>query len=488
MNFQGLDQALLIAYGIALVVLSMSSLWKRRADGADQKQDETDALAGSEEGKATNKASDYLLGGRRLSLPAFVATLVSTWYGGILGIGEYGYQYGISQWLLFGIPFYVFTALFAVFLAGKIQGARALSLPEAMQSTYGTTASRLSAVLIAILVSPAPYILMIGLLAQHVFGFDGSILWTSLAVAGFSFVYVSMTGFRAVVRTDMLQMILMYVGFGVILVMAWRMWGSPVEVWQAVPEGHRDLTGGLSIQMILVWFFIALWTFVDPSFHQRSAAAATPQVARRGMFIAIGFWALFDLLTAFTGLYAFTILGPGLEEPILAFPMLADQVLGTGWLGLFYLACLATIMSTLDSLLFLSGQTLGRDFLAPILDRTSGSTHDIAWTRLGMALSALLGVALLMWFPSVVNLWYVIGSVCVPGLLIPVLGLYIPFFSMKRPWVLASLLGGTGGSLSWLLLGILADQTEGVSFLGLEPFYPGLAVAIALFLLGRKST
>ncbi|HBD42514.1 MAG TPA: hypothetical protein DC011_02275 [Bacteroidetes bacterium] len=105
-----------------------------------------------------------------------------------------------------------------------------------------------------------------------------------------------------------------------------------------------------------------------------------------------------------------------------------------------------------------------------------------------MALSALLGVALLMWFPSVVNLWYVIGSVCVPGLLIPVLGLYIPFFSMKRPWVLASLLGGTGGSLSWLLLGILADQTEGVSFLGLEPFYPGLAVAIALFLLGRKST
>ena len=479
MKLQGLDLILLIAYVIALVGLSLSSVWKGNLGTRN------------EEKRKGNQTTEYLLGGRRLSLPAFVATLVSTWYGGILGIGEYGYQFGISQWLLFGIPFYVFTALFAVFLAGKIQGAPALSIPEAMQSTYGTTASRLSAVLISILVSPAPYILMIGLLAQHVFGFDGSMFWTSLAVAGFSFVYVSMTGFRAVVRTDMLQMILMYVGFGVILFMAWRTWGSPIDVWQAVPAGHRDLTGGLSFQMILVWFFIALWTFVDPSFHQRSAAAATPQIARRGMFVAIGFWAVFDLLTAFTGLYAFTILGPGLEEPILAFPLLADEVLGTGWIGLFYLACLATIMSTLDSLLFLSGQTLGRDFLAPVMDRkgrlNKGSPkHDIAWTRLGMGLSAILGVALLMWFPSVVNLWYVIGSVCVPGLLIPVLGLYIPFFSMNRPWVLASLIGGTTGSLTWLLLGVVADQSEGVSYLGLEPFYPGLAVALLVFMVGRR--
>lgn len=103
-----------------------------------------------------------------------------------------------------------------------------------------------------------------------------------------------------------------------------------------------------------------------------------------------------------------------------------------------------------------------------------------------MGLSAILGVALLMWFPSVVNLWYVIGSVCVPGLLIPVLGLYIPFFSMNRPWVLASLIGGTTGSFTWLLLGVVADQSEGVSFLGLEPFYPGLAVALLVFMVGRR--
>ena len=31
--------------------------------------------------------ADYLLAGRALTLPAFVGTLVASWYGGILGVG-----------------------------------------------------------------------------------------------------------------------------------------------------------------------------------------------------------------------------------------------------------------------------------------------------------------------------------------------------------------------------------------------------------------
>ena len=49
-------------------------------------------------------AAEYLVMGRTLALPAFVATLVSTWYGGVLGVGEYSYRYGISNWLVFGLP------------------------------------------------------------------------------------------------------------------------------------------------------------------------------------------------------------------------------------------------------------------------------------------------------------------------------------------------------------------------------------------------
>ncbi|MCB0314961.1 MAG: sodium:solute symporter family protein, partial [Calditrichaeota bacterium] len=56
---------------------------------------------------------DFIVGGRRLTLPAFIATLVTTWYGGILGVGEFTYLYGISNWVVFGLPYYVFAILFA---------------------------------------------------------------------------------------------------------------------------------------------------------------------------------------------------------------------------------------------------------------------------------------------------------------------------------------------------------------------------------------
>ena len=47
---------------------------------------------------------NFLLAGRRLSLPAFTATLVSTWYGGILGVGEFTYRYGLLNWVTQALP------------------------------------------------------------------------------------------------------------------------------------------------------------------------------------------------------------------------------------------------------------------------------------------------------------------------------------------------------------------------------------------------
>ena len=67
--------------------------------------------------KEKTEADEYLLAGRSLTLPVFVATLVSTWYGGILGVGEYSYQYGISNWVVFGVPYYFFAPFSLCFIA-----------------------------------------------------------------------------------------------------------------------------------------------------------------------------------------------------------------------------------------------------------------------------------------------------------------------------------------------------------------------------------
>lgn len=459
LNFTIWDWSLILSYFGLLVFLS----WKK--DWEDQDEE------------------SFLLSGRKMTLPAFVATLVSTWYGGILGVGEYSYQFGISQWLLFGFPFYIFSALFAWLLAGKIRLNKALTLPEAVGSFYGERAGRWSAIPIFILVSPAPYILMLGLIFQYLTGGSGNFLWYASAVALFSVAYVTFGGFSAVVRTDMLQIALMFGGFILLLFFAGAEFGSLSKLWNEMPADYQDLTGGQDWQYILVWFFIALWTFVDPSFHQRAAAAESPETAKKGIFISILLWSIFDFMTMFSGIYGWAILGPDLAEPVMVYPYLANEILPIGLKGLFFVALLATIMSTLDSYLFLSGQTLGRDLLAKIFPNTSNNRL----TRISVLAAAVLGILLIIIYPSVIDIWYVLGSVMIPGILIPVLGVYLKLFSLKKEWVIPTMLLSIGVSLAWLIIGTMVNsEAYSYTFLGIEPFYPGLFTSIVCWMVGRR--
>ena len=67
--------------------------------------------------KGIKNVADYFVAGRRLTLPLFVATLVSTWYGGLFGVGELSYNYGIVNWLTQGFFWYLSYLFFALFLA-----------------------------------------------------------------------------------------------------------------------------------------------------------------------------------------------------------------------------------------------------------------------------------------------------------------------------------------------------------------------------------
>ena len=119
-----------------------------------------------------NETEDFLLAGRTLTLPMFVATLVSTWYGGILGVGEFSYRYGISNWVVFGAPYYVFALLFALLLAKRIRATNHLTIPDKLEASYDRRTALLGGVLTFFLITPAAYVLMVGILIQLVFGLD----------------------------------------------------------------------------------------------------------------------------------------------------------------------------------------------------------------------------------------------------------------------------------------------------------------------------
>ncbi|MEA1882829.1 MAG: sodium:solute symporter family protein [Candidatus Marinimicrobia bacterium] len=425
---------------------------------------------------------EYLLAGRKLSLPGFVVTLVATWYGGILGIGENTYSYGIQTWFIFGFPYYIFAFLFAFFIAGKINRLKTISLPDQFHQRYGKTAGIISALYILALASPAPYILSIGILLQFTLGLSFGL--SLLIATGLSLSYTWMGGFKAVVRTDMFQFGFMFLGFVLLLIFSMKSGGSFSEMTHSLPESHLDITGGASIQYTLVWFFIALWTFVDPGFYQRCAAARSPEIAKKGIIISIGFWFIFDMLTLSTGLYAKALLNSG--DPLFAYPMLGALVLPPLAYGIFITGLLATIMSTIDSLGLISAITFGRDILWRIKSPTTKDQQlwdnaSTGFVRKGLGVTAFIALGLAFSVPSVVKLWYGLGSILVPGLVLP----FLLSFKNDRPrsGMVMMMVCPVLVAILWMVLGKLFGGYP----LGFEPFYPGILTSGLIYLTRAKN-
>jgi len=425
-------------------------------------------------GRADGDAVDYLLAGRRLTLPAFVATLVTTWYGGILGVGEYAYRFGISTWLVFGVPYYVAALLFGVVLASRLRATEALSIPDLLRTAYGRPAAVTGAVGVLTLMVPVAYVLMLAVLLEQLTGWGR--LPTAALAAGFSALYLARTGFRAVVRTDLLQMALMYGGFLVLLPAALAHAGGFGEMWRSLPQASRSWDGGLGWQTVLVWYLIALQTVVEPTFYQRVFAARDRRTARRGVLISVALWTVFDALTTFTGLAARVAL-PELDDPLAAYPVLAETVLPPALAALFVVALFAIVMSTLDSTLFVAAATVGHDLAA----RPAPAEVERRRTRLGLVGSAVAAAAAATLVDSAVTVWHHVGTIVTSALLLPVLSVHLPPRWRYRPAAaVAAMVAAAAIAVAWLVAG-----RDGAYPLGIEPMFPALAAAAALWVLGR---
>ncbi len=419
-------------------------------------------------GRRLPGAEDYILAGRSLALPAFVATLVTSFYGGTLGIGESSFTHGLSNWLIQGVPYYVFAALYACFLAPRIRREPGLTLPDHLERVYGVPTAVLAAVLVFILASPADEILMLSLLTRWVTG------WTmplcAIVVTALSIAFLFKGGLRAGVWSAGLEFLIMFGGFFLILPFAFAHAGGIDFLSLHLPASHLTPTGERSAAYLLSWFFIAVWTFVDPGFHQRVCAAKDASTARRGIAVAIAFWALFDFMTTTAGLYARALL-PDLGEPLAAYPALASLLLPPAVRGLFLAGVASSTLAALSANSFLSAISLAKDAAGRLL-RPQAAAQE-RWIRWGLLASSALAVAGALAIPSVVRLWFVVGSVMIPGLLVVTVSSYFDGLRISAPFAFCCALAGwLFSAAAWAL----AFPT---------PFYPGLAASLGVWALGR---
>ena len=406
---------------------------------------------------------DYLYCSRRITLPSFVATLVTTWYGGILEIGRFTYENGIVTWIIFGLFYYIAAILYVYLLVPKLRFNNVSSIPDYFGKHYGEKSKLISAFIIVFISSPAPYILILSTIISHIYNisFHYSVFLSTIT----SIVYIHFGGYRSIIRTDRLQFVFMFTGFVVMLYYLINTYGGIQFLLDNVPKKNLSITGNLPIGYILSWLLIAFITLIDPSIFQRTYSANSTRVVKKGILISVIFWIIFDFLTITTGLYASAIIDVSSINPYL---YLSDNILPPFARNIFYISIISIVMSTIDSFSFVSAFTIGKDIF---------KKKSLKNVQIGLFITAILSIIIIYNFKKVIDMWYIFGSIAASSLLIPfLLILFAPHKKSTNPE--ACLLIPIIINITWIFLGYP---------LNLDSMYPGIVVSGFINYLSSKS-
>jgi hypothetical protein len=109
-----------------------------------------------------------------------------------------------------------------------------------------------------------------------------------------------------------------------------------------------------------------------------------------------------------------------------------------------------------------------------------------SYVQAGLVISVILSIILAYAVPTVIGLWYNIGSLCIPGIIFSVIGAYYNKFAVSEKYAIAEMIAGVVLSASWL---ILRDAYFKDSYLSIiEPMLIGLAGTLIIRVIGIISS
>lgn len=341
---------------------------------------------------------------------------------------------------------------FGFFILPAFLNAKVYTVPEYLHYRYGWhTKQAFSAftVLAIIFIDTAGALYAGGLVIVQAMPFLA--LWQAVAIlAVFAGIYTILGGLSAVVVTDTVQAILLIIGATVIFVFGMIEVGGWSGLTRSVEPGTMELIKpigddflpwpGLWGVMLLGFYYWSLNQFIV----QRTLGARNLKAGRQG--------ALFAGLLKLPGLFIMIVPGiialvlyPNLENPDLAFPTLAFDLLPIGFRGLVAAALIAAIMSSLDSALNAAGTLVTMDFVKP-LKPNLGERTLVAVGRGTTAIAMVIGAVyapMIAGFESLFQYFQSSLSYVVP----PIVVVYIVGLFWR---------GGTGAAATWtILVGLL---------------------------------
>jgi hypothetical protein len=96
------------------------------------------------------------------------------------------------------------------------------------------------------------------------------------------------------------------------------------------------------------------------------------------------------------------------------------------------------------------------------------------YTKIGIVVTSLVSLGIAILLPSVVRIWYVIGSTTIPALLIGVVSSYFPRAQAKSAVILSAMIVSFLFSILWVIFSVGY----------IEPFFVGVISGGVIYLFG----
>jgi SSS family transporter len=361
--------------------------------------------------RQSNTIADYFVGGRAQSGftigVSFFATYVST--NTFVGLAGQSYSYG-PWWLLFGAFFVGFSLISWLAIAARLRILTAqlgsVTIADFIGLRFGSPAARRIAAAIIVLASLLYMTAIYKGIGSALESFLGISYGTALLlVLIVTMVYTAMGGFVSVIKTDVVQGIVILVAAAVMFGGATYAAGGvgAVTELRARPGGAELFTlGGPIPTAVMFGIFVsgAVKLLVDPRQLSRFYGLADVGAIRTGVWVStLAFLLTFALLLPL-GLYARLIL-PGAEitDTDKVIPaLLASGIYSEPIASVLLVGMVAAAISSLDSVLLVTASTVQRDLLPLVRAAPSNDRAAIRQTRWAIFAFAC-ATAALAWNP-----------------------------------------------------------------------------------------
>jgi SSS family solute:Na+ symporter len=400
--------------------------------------------------KQARNAGSFFVAGRSGSTLFITGSLLATIIGAsaTMGMAGLGFSRGLTgAWLILSGT--VGLVVLGFIFARKVREYGFYTLPALVEKQYGRLPAMAGSLLIVVAWMGVIAAQIIGAgKIMGVLGIGSSNLWILISTAVFIF-YTVLGGQKAVLKTDLWQTIIIFLGiFSGLAFVLWKV-GGLNGLKNGLPAGYFSFPTSNKfdvIQLINLLLLVGLTYVVGPDMYSRIFSAKDGQVAKKSVFWTAGLLVPMALGITLIGMAA-AVLFPNIKADQ-AFPTVIQYVMPPVLVGLVLAALLSAVMSSAVTCLLSVSTILTTDVIHKFQPAISEEKLLII-SKWGIVILGLVAMAVALLINNIINSLLLAYTIYTAGLVPAVIaGFYKNKLKVTNIGALtAIIIGGTSGLL-----------------------------------------